>query len=469
MMLSLTPKAQAALGPLLRAPQRYTWAVYGLGIAGRSMAMYLRQRGAEVVGVDDNPALPRADYDNAGIELRLGPTEGDPFAGCDAVAIAPGVDPRNPRVQTFMQRDRPVVGELCLGQEYRGRILAITGTNGKSTTTALAGALCRGAGLRSFVGGNLGTPFLQIFAAPSVDVAVLELSSYQLETAYVFAPDVGVVLNVTPDHAERYADFAAYAATKEILVRQVAPRGRVILSADDPVVVAMAASAKAPVWWFSTQKPTLPGDGVCVVGDRLVPQGSLTALGEVPLTHPYLLGRHNRENAAAAFLAVHALSNMPAATLLPAYGTFRGLEHRLEVVADVGGVIYINDSKATNDASAAIAVRAIERPTWVLVGGKDKGGGYALLRQAAQEQRVRGVVAFGAAAKAVTEAFGGSSVPLHAAGSMEQALMWAHGHAQPGDAILLSPACASFDAFDNYMHRGRVFKALVQALPKAAP
>ncbi len=467
MMLALTPKAQADLLAMLRAPARYRWAVYGLGISGRAMAMALRQRGAEVIGVDDNLAVARADYDNAGIALRLGKVSAQTLADCDAMAIAPGVDPRSPVVQAYLQTERPVLGELCLAKAYRGSIVAITGTNGKSTTTALAGALCQGLGRRTFVGGNLGTPFLQVFASPELTTAVLELSSYQLETAYFFAPQVGVVLNVTPDHADRYADFDAYAATKAILVQRVAPQGRVILSYDDPRVRAMARQAQAPVWWFSTQKTELPGDGACVIDDTLVPQGSLAALGAMPLTHSKLLGRHNRENAAAAVLAVHALCGAHAAQMLPAYLAFAGLEHRLEVVAEVAGVLFINDSKATNDASAAIAVQAMVRPTWVLVGGKDKGGGYGLLRQAAEVAGVRGIVAFGAAAPLVRQAFAGSTIAVHAAPSMEQAMRLAQSQARAGDAILLSPACASFDAYTNYMHRGAVFKQNVQSLQKA--
>ena len=309
---------------------------------------------------------------------------------------------------------------------------------------------------------------MQVFASPDMGSAVLELSSYQLETAYFFAPQVGVVLNVTPDHAERYATFDDYVATKSVLVSKVAPQGRVILSYDDPQVRAMAKVAQAPVWWFSTQKTSLPGDGACVIGDTLVPQGTLaSALGEMPLTHPKLLGRHNRENAAAAVLAVHALHGAAAAHMLPAYLAFAGLEHRLEGVGEVAGVMFINDSKATNDASAAIAVRAMVRPTWLLVGGKDKGGGYELLRQAAEAVGLRGIVAFGAAAPVIAQAFNGSPVPLHTAASMEQAMRLAQSFARSGDVVLLSPACSSFDAYTNYMHRGAVFKQNVQSLQKA--
>jgi UDP-N-acetylmuramoylalanine--D-glutamate ligase len=396
------------------------------------------------------------------IVLRLGEVHADAFAGCDGVALSPGVSPQHPAIQAAHRAGIPVFGELELQVPLPARCLAVSGTNGKSTTTALAGALVQALGRTAFVGGNLGPPIAAWLAAPhATDAAVLELSSYQLDGAYRFAPEVAVLLNVTPDHLERYGTMAAYAASKARLVTAVPAEGRLVLNYDDAHVRQMAPGAQAPIWWFSTEQARLPPGytGAVCVDDTLVGQGSLAALQPMALAHPRLLGRHNRQNALAAMLGVLALCpRAEQAALQEAYAQFAGLEHRLELVAELDQVCYVNDSKATNDAAAATAVQAMDRPVILLAGGQDKGGGYARLRQACAGRSMRHVIAFGAARGRIAAELAQLPVGLTQVETLEDALQLAHRTAVPGDVVLLAPACASFDAFANYQQRGHAFK-----------
>lgn len=463
----LGAEARTRLQQLLANPVGRRIGVLGLGVSGTAMARHLARRKATVVALDSRADAPADGLRTLGMDLRLGPLTPQSLADLEALCISPGVDPRQEAVQGFLGAGKPVLGELELAGKLPVPVIAITGTNGKSTTTALCGALVQNRARRVFVGGNFGTPVVRwLDEGPPADVAVLELSSYQLETAYSFAPEVGVVLNVTPDHLDRYANLEAYAQAKETLVRAVPETGTVVLNADDPQVVRMATSARGRVLWFSCTRNTLPGDGAILEGGKLVGQGALSKFGTLDLAHPRLLGLHNRENAMAALLAVHALGLAPTAQDLRAgYLVFSGLEHRLEWVAERGGVTYINDSKATNDASAAIGLQAIDRPTLLLAGGKDKGGGYAQLVAAARRKQVRLVVAFGAAGKSIEQACKLAGLPVQRAPELLDACKTARGVAKPGDVVLLSPACSSFDEFRDYTHRGRAFKDWVGALP----
>jgi UDP-N-acetylmuramoylalanine--D-glutamate ligase len=369
-------------------------------------------------------------------------------------------------VAAVRERGIPIFGELELCGTLPAKVVAITGTNGKSTTTALLGALVRGVGKRAFVGGNLGDPVIGwIDRGDPVDVAVLELSSFQLETAYRFKADVNIILNVTPDHTDRYDDHEHYARTKERLAAQA--RRAVVLSHDDLRVRAMAEHASAPVWWFSTKSDRIPNDGAALCDERLVSFGAARGLGELDLTHPRLFGRHNRENALAAFLAAWALDlGATPQALRAAYLGFTGLAHRLELAGEVAGVRYINDSKATNDDSAATALAAMQGPVHLLLGGRDKGGGYEQVKRAAKQTpglRVKSVLAFGEAGKIIVSALE-PDLPVTLCPTIREAFLRASHAAVAGDTVLLSPACSSFDEFKNYEERGRVFKEWVAAL-----
>jgi len=464
MRLKLTNEALSRLADLKADPGRACVGVLGLGIVGMGMALHLARRGANVVGADLREEIDDAGLWAAGVELRLGPMTASTFSDVDAVAISPGADPRQPAIQAVLAGGRPVFGELELVGELPARVAAITGTNGKSTTTALTGALVAAAGRSTFVGGNLGDPVVNWIERGAVEeFAVVELSSFQLETAYSLEVDVGVMLNVTPDHFERYPDVDTYAHTKQRLVECATVN---VLNHDDPRVVAMAAAAKGSMLWFSTREDRVPGDGAVLAGDRVAGFGSAALLDGFELEHPRLFGRHNREDALAALLACHALGVLTPENLdavRAGYLGFNGLEHRLEWVADKRGVVFINDSKATNDESAAVAVGAMERPVILLAGGRDKGTGYARLVEVLSS-RVKKVIAYGEAGDLIAEALADVAAVARV-DSMAQAFERAVAAAEDGDTVLLAPACSSFDEFVNYKERGHAFKRLVGELP----
>jgi UDP-N-acetylmuramoylalanine--D-glutamate ligase len=437
--------------------------VVGLGIVGKAVAAHLLKAGAHVIALDTRDVM------FPGIEVVKADTSDAKhldaaLQGIVLLIISPGVDPRTPLVQQALVHGIAVCGELALIDRFPARLLSITGTNGKSTTTALAGAMLQACGAKTFVGGNLGDPVIAwVDAKKLTDVAVLELSSYQLETAHDFRSDVAVVLNVTPDHADRYHALSDYVAAKQRLLEQLKPNGIAILSADDPQVVAMQKSTQARTWWFSTEQRAVTHGVVWdPQRDEVRGYGDARALDGFSLQHPRLIGKHNRENSLAALLGTHALGYYEG--LQTGYQAFQGLEHRLEFVAEINGVLFINDSKATNDAAAAIGVTAVnsmDRPIILLVGGRDKGAGYARLLQASQKH-VKQIVAFGEAKDLVRNAFA-PSIATHSCETMQEALEFARSQAQSGDVVLLSPACSSFDAFTNYSERGRVFKEWVLA------
>jgi UDP-N-acetylmuramoylalanine--D-glutamate ligase len=477
------------LRSLLQAPAQRPFAVLGMGTSGRAMAAFLARRGAQVLGLDDRPLQAQAhpELRALGVTLCGGPLPADAASGCVGVAVSPGIDTRrHPVAQAAKAAGVPLFGELALAGTLPCPAVCITGTNGKSTTTVLCGALLAGQGLRTFVGGNLGDPIVAwLDTQAKTDVAVLELSSYQLETVADFAPQVAVLLNVTPDHLERYTDFADYVATKARLVRAVPASGTVILNADDPHLLPLQQLARGQVVWFSRGGLPASLQRSCVPrlqlqGDRMQWVGAsetLARFGTVSLQHPRLLGQHNADNALAAFLAVQALGRgYTAADLSPSYQQFTGLPHRLQWVGSLRGVDYIDDSKATNDASAAIGVQAMKKPCVLLLGGQDKGAGYAAVRAAAlgvqpneseaqgvQAHCVRAIVAFGAAQELIAQAFAGSGLQVHCRPTLQEACAAAATLARVGDAVLLSPACSSFDQFTNYGARGAAFVQWLQA------
>ncbi len=462
---SLSREALARLDEVVARPAGRRLGVLGLGIAGRAMALYARKKGAHVIGVDKKAELTGDALRAAGVELRLGEVTEKSFDDVEALLLSPGADPRQPAVRRAYERGLPVLGELELVWPDLAdkRIAAVTGTNGKSTTTALLGALVKAVEPTSFVGGNLGEPVAKFLHEGGVaKTLVLELSSFQLESVQRFRPSVAVVLNVTPDHLDRYASVEEYAGAKQLLVEQLPPGGTAVLSFDDPVVRRMAEVCRGRVLWLSTMGRDIPGDGAVLEGDRLVPRGSVSGLGSIDLSHPRLFGRHNRENALAALLSAWALGISDRAALERAYRAFEGLEHRLELAGEWRGVRFINDSKATNDDAAAIAVQAMAGPLVLLLGGRSKGGGYKGL-EAALGDKVRAIVAFGEARREIAESFA-RHPGLVVVDTIRQAFDAAVGAARPGDTVLLAPACSSYDEFKDYTERGRTFKGWVRAL-----
>ena len=443
--------------------------VLGLGDTGLSMAKWLTGQGAAVIAADTRLEPPRAheagDLLPRGA-LRLGPFSDELFAGIDLVAASPGVPLAEPALARAIQRGTSCVGdiELLAGalREYpRSRVLAVTGTNGKSTVTALTGEMCAAAGLDCEVAGNIGPAVLDVLSrreqAQMPQAWVLELSSFQLETTSSLEPDAATVLNISEDHLDRYASVDEYAATK---ARIFAGEGVRVVNRDDARSLAMAGEGR--VLSFGLNAPRKEQDlGLVERSGRIwLTQGSsrLIALDEMKIA-----GLHNAANALAA-LALARSIELPWPPLLAALRDFRGLPHRVELVGEAAGVRYYDDSKGTNVGSTVAALSGLGAQGMKLVliaGGEGKGQDFSPLAEAVR-QSARSVVLIGRDAPAIERVLAGIGVPLRHASDMDEAVEVAAADARPGDAVLLSPACASFDMFRNYKHRGEVFRAAVR-------
>jgi UDP-N-acetylmuramoylalanine--D-glutamate ligase len=449
--------------------------VLGLGESGLAMARWCARSGARLRVADTRAAPPgvsglRALAPQA--ELRCGAFDETLLEGVDLVALSPGLDPRGGLVAEARRRGLPVSGEMSLfaaalrtlGARPATRMLAITGTNGKTTTTALAAHLAQTAGLDAVAAGNISPAPLDVLA-DRLDAGqalpqcwVLELSSFQLETAHGLDPDAATVLNVSDDHLDRYADLDEYAATKAAIFQG---GGVQVLNRQDPRVAAMAGAGRRVVSFGTDQPPGARDFGLIEHhGARWLAEGSqpLLALDELPLA-----GLHNAANALAALALCRAL-DLPAAALSGGLMTFRGLPHRVELVAErADGVRYYNDSKGTNVGATLAALDGLAAPTVLIAGGDGKGQDFSPLRDAVARY-ARAVVLIGRDADAIEQALRGSGKPVERAADMDAAVLRANALAQAGDVVLLSPACSSLDMFRNYPHRAEVFIAAVRAL-----
>jgi len=434
--------------------------VIGLGKSGAAAANLLKRLGARVSVTDKRPGRELAGWRRQlapGVFLETG---GHRLLArdWDIVVASPGVPA--PVHENLRRRGVPVWGELELGFRVLAlagrtpRVVAVTGTNGKTTTTALLGAIFKADGRDTVVAGNIGTPLCAVLSKIFSDtVLVLEVSSYQLETVSSFRPHVGAVLNITPDHLGRHKTMAGYAAAKFRLFQNTDGARAAVLNAADAWCRRGAKTVAGPVVWFGN------GRAVSVRGRALVSTVP-GAAGRWPLPR-YLIGRHNLENACAA-LACARLLGASAKAVGKALATFRGVEHRLEEVRRWNGVRFINDSKATNVDSTFVALEAVPGPLRVILGGEDKGAPYTPLRNLLRK-KAREILLIGEAAPKIRRDLNGAA-PVTACGTLARAVARAADRAKSGEAVLLSPACASFDQFDNFEHRGRVFKGLVNAL-----
>jgi len=428
--------------------------VLGAGISGLSAAAFCARLGARVVLADER--ADAAAQPPTGVELRLATPFPDP-ADFDLVVPSPGVPPAR-----YRARARRVWGDIELaGRALQVPIAAVTGTNGKSTTVRLLEAMLRAAGLRARAAGNVGDAALGLVGEP-LDVAVLEVSSFQLETIESFRPHVAVLLNLTPDHLDRHGSLAGYLAAKARIFENQSVEDIAILNAD-PALDALAAGLRAPSWRFAARGSVARGgwfDGETVC---LRTGGGLLRLPLEGLPRP---SGPLRENVLAALLAALALGAEPAKAL-SALATFQTLPHRCELVAERGGVRWVNDSKATNPGATVPALALEERPVLWIAGGKDKGLDYAELANA-RLAGVRKALLIGAAAPRIASALAGR-VDVEMLGTLDAAVARAAELAHPGDVVLLSPACASFDQFRNFEERGERFRALVRGLDAARP
>jgi UDP-N-acetylmuramoylalanine--D-glutamate ligase len=428
--------------------------VVGLGRSGRAAAQLARARGARVVGVDLRTGLAPID----GVIVELGPHRRERFLEADLIVVSPGVPAAQADLVAAVAAGVEVVGELGFAASFLHLpTIGVTGTNGKSTVTWFVGQILRAAGYRPFVGGNLGNPLSNAALDPQDhDCLVVEVSSYQLELPGSFWPDIGVILNLTPDHLARHGDMDGYAAAKARLFERMGPRDLAILPVGDERLIAAAAGSEGTRAWLGAH-PGVTRAGRAV---HVALAGTEVHLSLDRFTVP---GAHNLDNAATAALIAIAHGADPAA-VQAALDDLEALPHRMEVVAERDGVLWINDSKATNVDAARVGHEGLDRPAVVLLGGQGKpasDGSLGFGALAAGLARHRGVVAFGASGPAIAQELRAAGLTVAEAGTLSEAVQVARQVAQPGDAVLLSPGCASFDEFDDFEHRGRVFRDLV--------
>jgi UDP-N-acetylmuramoylalanine--D-glutamate ligase len=428
-------------------------------------ALFLKSRGARVTVSDakseeqlreEIPALL-----DQGIAVETGGHGERTFQNQDLIVVSPGVPVDAAPIAQARALGQPVIGEIELAAAFLpGPIVGITGSNGKTTTTTLVGEILAAGGLKTLVGGNIGTPAISLVERASPEtVIVLEVSSFQLETIRSFRPKIGIVLNVTPDHLDRHRTFEAYVDAKARLFENQSAEDFALLNADDPTCVQMAGRTRAQVFWFSRKREVEQGAFVhkgAVLFRRGGAQQEVMLASEIPLK-----GSHNLENVLAAVCA-GALMGCEAGKIAGAVRNFKAVEHRLEYVATLRGVEYYNDSKATNVDATIKALESFSGNIHLILGGKDKGSDYTVLNDLLR-QRVKAVYTIGAAAEKIQSQIKGAT-KIVSAGTIDSAVKQAAAAAQSGDVVLLAPACASFDQFQNYEHRGRVFKELVLGL-----
>ncbi|MGB6683443.1 MAG: UDP-N-acetylmuramoyl-L-alanine--D-glutamate ligase [Candidatus Acidiferrum sp.] len=440
----------------------------GLARTGVATALFCAARGAQMTATDSRgeseigEAIPK--LKDAGVALELGSHREKTFLEQDLIVPSPGVPADEKHLQAARAKGVMIWSEIELAYRFlKGRLIGITGSNGKTTTTSLVEHILKTAGMRTILAGNIGTPLIGCVDAMKDDtLTVVELSSFQLELIDSFRPNIGVFLNLTPDHLDRHHTLQAYGAAKARLFENQTDEDAAILNADDATTTPYVPSLPH-VYWFSRKQRV--AQGAYLRGEEIVfrPNGTeevLLKLEDIPLA-----GAHNTENVLAAAAAAR-LAGAPAAAIAKGVRSFPGVEHRLEFVAEIAGVRYYNDSKATNVDATLKALEAFPGRILVILGGKDKDSDYTVLQKPLREKAILALL-IGAAAEKIEKQISGS-VALERAETLERAVETASHAAQRGDVVLLAPACASFDQFQNYEHRGHVFKDLVAQLEKQA-
>jgi UDP-N-acetylmuramoylalanine--D-glutamate ligase len=440
--------------------------VVGLGKTGVATSLFCAGRNAKVTATDaraeselgEVPAKLRA----AGVTLELGGHKEKTFCEQDLIVPSPGVAADDPFLAAARAKKITIWSEIELAYRFlEGRLIGITGSNGKTTTTTLVHHILKSAGEETILAGNVGTPLISyVDAMNSGTISVVELSSFQLELIEKFRANIGVLLNLTPDHLDRHKSMEAYGAAKARMFENQTEMDAAVLNADDAASLKYAPG-KPQVFWFGGKKVAR---GTYLRGEEIVfvqkdKEEAVMRVAEIPLP-----GAHNVENVMAAVTTAR-LAGVNAEKVASAVRSFAGVEHRLEFVAEIRGVRYYNDSKATNVDATLKALNAFAGRVLIILGGKDKGSDYMALQQALREKAILALL-IGVAAEKIESQIGGS-VRIEHAGTMERAVKKAAKAAQAGDIVLLAPACASFDQFENYEHRGRVFKDLVREMAQA--
>jgi UDP-N-acetylmuramoylalanine--D-glutamate ligase len=433
--------------------------VAGAARSGIAAAELLAARGARVTLSESRAEAPDAEpLRRLGVNLELGGHRTETFVEADLVVLSPGVAPTLEVVEAARSRGVPVIAEIELASRWlQGRVIAITGTKGKSTTTALTGRMLEAAGFKVAVGGNIGAPLsAQVAASTPETLHVVEASSFQLEQIDAFHPWIAVMLNFSPDHLDRHRDMNAYGAAKRRIFENQEASDWAVINADDPAVLELARRGRATRRLFARQASI--AEGTVVEGGWIVNRtiGADTRL--VPLDAIHLLGSHLVSDVMAA-ATVGAIAGAAPAAMTAAVDAFRGLEHAMELVAEAGGVRFVNDSKATNVESALRSIEAFEHDLVPILGGQFKGGDLGVLREPLRA-RAKAVIAIGEATALIRGALG-DVVRVYEAASLDEAVARAYEIAKPGGVVLLAPACASFDMFRDYADRGRQFKEVV--------
>jgi UDP-N-acetylmuramoylalanine--D-glutamate ligase len=438
--------------------------VIGLARTGVATALFCAKRNAIVTATETRQESELGDAPGklreAGVTLELGGHVEKTYLAQDLIIASPGVPADDPLLAKARSKGITIWSEIELAYRFmEGELIGITGSNGKTTTTTLVHHILKESGKKAILAGNVGTPLIACVDAMGADtVSVVELSSFQLELTDKFRPNIGVFLNLTPDHLDRHKTLEAYIAAKVRIFAKQTELDAAVLNADDPPTVALAPK-KPQVFWFSRKNPV--PQGACVHGDDVVivnkgKEEWVMKAREIPLP-----GAHNLENVLAAAVAAR-LAGVDAGSIGNAVRSFTAVEHRLEFVAEISGVRYYNDSKATNVDATLKALDAFPGRILIILGGKDKGSDYTVLQKPLREKAILALL-IGAAADKIDSQIAGS-VALERAGTLEHAIEIASQAAKSGDVVLLAPACASFDQFQSYEHRGRVFKELVRKL-----
>ncbi len=437
--------------------------VAGAGISGIGAAHMLIETGESVVLYDSNESLDRKKLEEEvpGARILLGELTAHEAEQIGYCVISPGIPLRAPFVQVLKEAGVPILGEIEAAYRHgKGRLAAITGTNGKTTTTALVGEILRAYFPSTFVVGNIGTSYTAHALEMREDsVTAAEVSSFQLETIVDFHPQVSAILNITPDHLDRHGSMEEYIRVKELIAKNQGAEDTCVLNYEDEELRRFGGTIPARVVYFSSRRPVK--GGVYVEGDSIVSELSGEKELLVKTEELKILGRHNHENACAAAAVAWAMG-VPLDVIRNVMKEFRAVEHRIEFVTEKDGVAYYNDSKGTNPDAAIQGIRAMVRPTVLIAGGYDKGSQYGEWLSACVGKVTKLILLGQTAQKIAAEAEGLGLTDYCFASSMEEAVQLAREAARPGDAVLLSPACASWGMFKNYEERGRIFKELVK-------
>jgi len=438
--------------------------VVGLARTGVATSLFCAARGAAVTATDSRTEneigaeIPK--LREAAVTLELGGHQEKTFLAQELIIPSPGVPADAPLLQSARAKGITIWSEIEMAYRFlKGRLIGITGSNGKTTTTSLVAHILQGAGYSTILAGNIGTPLIERVDASRDDtITVLELSSFQLELIETFRPNIGVFLNLTADHLDRHRTMGAYGAAKARLFENQTEEDSAVLNADDSATTPYAPS-RPQVYWFSRKQRVAQGAylrGGEIIFRRNGREGAVLKRDAIALP-----GAHNLENVLAA-VAAACIVGADAGAIAKGVRSFSGVEHRLEFVAEIRGVRYYNDSKATNVDATMKALDAFSGRILVILGGKDKGSDYTELQKPLREKAILALLV-GATAEKIEKQIAGN-VAVEQAGTIERAVEIASHAAQPGDIVLLAPACASFDQFQNFEHRGHVFKELVRQL-----